>query len=96
MYVVLLDASRAFDRVNYVKLFRLLVKRGTCPVIARLLANMYTSQTLRVKWNNQFSRTFTVSNGVKQGAILSPILFSVYMDELFHRLTQAKIGCYIG
>ena len=32
------------------------------------------------------STKFTASNGVKQGAILSPILFSVYMDELFERL----------
>ena len=42
IYLVLLDASQAFDRVQYVKLFRLLVKRGICPLTARLLAHMYT------------------------------------------------------
>ena len=82
IYVVLLDASQAFDRVQYVKLFKLLLKRGVCPLLARLLIHMYTNQTLRIKWNNQLSCAFSVSNGVKQGAILSPLLFSVYMDEL--------------
>lgn len=96
MYVVLLDASQAFDRVHYVKLFKLLIDRGICPLLARLLAKMYTEQSLRVKWNSQFSNSFKVSNGVKQGAILSPLLFSVYMDELLQRLSRANIGCHIG
>ena len=40
------------------------------------------------------STKFTASNGVKQGAILSPILFSVYMDELFERLEKSGVGCH--
>ena len=49
VYLIMLDASRAFDRVQYTKLFRLLISRGMCPMYARLLANMYTHQYLRVK-----------------------------------------------
>ena len=37
-----------------------------------------------------------VTNGVKQGGILSPILFAIYMDELFYRLKLSKFGCHIG
>ena len=38
VFVVLLDASRAFDRIQYVKLFKLLLNRGLCSLIARFLA----------------------------------------------------------
>ena len=70
VYVIMLDASKAFDRVEYVKLFSLLLKRGLCPVICRLLIYMYTNQSLCVKWDTEISRKFSVQNGVKQGGIL--------------------------
>ena len=78
IYCTLLDASKAFDRVQYCKLFNLLIQRGFCPVVIRLLLRMYTSQMLFVCWNGSHSQLFNVSNGVKQGGILSPILYCVY------------------
>ena len=47
-----------------------------------LLLNMYTKQKIQVKWNNHISHRFDVTNGVRQGGVLSPLLFSVYVDEL--------------
>ena len=67
-----------------------------CPLTARLLAFLYTNQTLRVRWNGSSSAPFFTSNGVKQGGILSPILFCVYIDELLCRLKRSKVGCYMG
>ena len=47
--VLLLDASKAFDRGNYYNLFNELLKRNISPVLLRLLLyNMYTTQSLRV------------------------------------------------
>ena len=65
VYLVLLDASEAFDQVGYVKLFQLLLKRGMCPIITRFLLSIYTNQTLCVRWSNIYSSTLEVSNGVK-------------------------------
>ena len=76
-FVLMLDASKAFDRVNYCKLFRELLKREMSPLVSRLLLFMYTNQTLRVKWGSVMSESFTVMNGVKQGGVLSPVLFAV-------------------
>ena len=95
-HVLLLDASRAFDRVNYIKLFDLLLSRGMCPSIIRLLLNMYKGQSLNVNWNGTYTEQFICTNGVKQGGVLSPILFCVYIDELLCRLEASKVGCYIG
>ena len=78
----MLDASKAFDRVVYVKLFRKLIKRGLNPYIIRFLLNMYTQQFIKVKWNGAYSETFNVTNGVRQGGIISPLLFTMYIDDL--------------
>ena len=40
--------------------------------------------------------TFKCSHGVKQGGVLSPILFCIYMDELLNALAKSQVGCYIG
>ena len=96
VFTMLLDASKAFDRVHYIKLFRLLLRKGCCPVIARFLAILYTDQQVSVTWNGTPSRTFEVNNGIKQGGVLSPVLFCVYMDELLLRLKQSGYGCHIG
>ena len=94
--VLMLDASKAFDRVHFVTLFKKLINKGMCPLIVRLLLNMYINQKLQVKWNNCMSDTFEVSNGVRQGGIMSPLLFGVYIDELLQNLKDNGVGCYIG
>ena len=66
VYSVLLDASQAFDRVDYFKLFKLLLSKGFCPITARLLAFMYAKQQLRVKYCNSVSDHFNVSNVVNR------------------------------
>ena len=78
-HLVLLDATKAFDRVEYVKLFSQLLKRRLCPLVARLLLNMYIEQHISVVWENVTSIPFKCKNGVKQGGVLSPILFGVYI-----------------
>ena len=96
VYNVLLDASRAFDRVNYVQLFRLLVKRNLCPAVTRFLLHLYSNQSMRVRWDTHTSDPRQVQNGVRQGGVMSPLLFSVYMDELLIRLKNCGVGCYVG
>ena len=96
-FVLMLDASKAFDRVNYCKLFRgLYLKREMSPLVLRLLLFMYTNQTLRVKWGSVMSESFTVINGVKQRGVLSHVLFAVYTDRLLLRLQESGIGCHMG
>ena len=75
VYGLVLDATKAFDRLNYCKLFRILLNRNVSPLICRLLLYMYRNQNLRVRWGNTYSDNFSVRNGVKQGGVISPIIF---------------------
>ena len=49
-----------------------------------------------MRWGTCIGDKFNVTNGVKQGGVLSPTLFSVYMDDLFERLQKRGVGCYMG
>ena len=86
-YLLLLDASKAFDRVEYMKLFDTLRDRKMCLLVLRLLMNMYIIQQ-RIELNN-----VSISNGVKQGGCISPNLFSVYLNKLIEILRKCNIGC---
>ena len=57
---------------------------------------MYTSQTARVKWGGNISKAFVILNGVKQGAVLSAILFCIYIDDLIKELRRKREGCWIN
>ena len=88
VFLLLLDASQAFDRVNYVKMFTMLSQRGLCSVVLRWLSKLYCSQSISIKWGNCTSSKFHVTNGVKQGGVLSPLLFAVYIDKLLVKLKK--------
>ena len=60
-FMLLLDASKVFDRIEYSTLFN-----NLCPVTLRLIMNMYISQKMQVRFSNVLSSQFTVGNGVKQ------------------------------
>ena len=79
--MLLLDATKAFDKVNHVKLFYLLMDRGMNPLLIRCLLFIYTNQHLNVSWNNFMSIYFSTTNIVKQGGVLSLFNF-YYIDEL--------------
>ena len=96
VYSCFLDASKAFDRVNHYVLFDKLVKRGVPLYIVRILVFWYNVQKMYIQWNNTMSDSFSVSNGVRQGGILSSYLFCVYMDYLSKKLNNVNAGCFMG
>jgi len=96
VHVMFLDASKAFDRVEFTRLFYVLRLKGICPVIARVLLNMYIIQKFRVQWQSETSSWQPATNGVKQGGVISPVLFVNYVDELLKRLKSSGLGCHVG
>ena len=96
VYMLSLDASKAFDRVQYSKMFDKLISKDVCPLIIRFILNSYLISKSLVKWNKTQSEPFSINNGVKQGAVLSAPLFALYVDDLLIKLNNSKQGCHIG
>ena len=97
VFSTFLDASKAFDRTNHNLLFAKLIKRNVPMCIVRLLLSWYRQQNMQVKWGTNYSSPFTVTNGVRQGGVLSPYLFAVYLDELsFNPVGISQGGMHCG
>ena len=96
VYGVLMDCTKAFDTIQHSKMFKKMLDAKVPGVVVRLLIFIYRTQKAEVHWKDSYSDQFLVRNGVRQGAILSPILFCFYMNDLFKLLRDARTGCYIG
>ena len=91
-----MDMSKAFDLVRHGLLFRKLLEAGIPPIILRLLLFIYVNQFANVKWNNSVSEIFSLSNGVRQGGVISAILYCFYGNILFSSLRKSGYGCWIN
>ena len=49
-----------------------------------------------VNWNGECSSIFSVGNDVKQGGVLPPVLFTVYLDDLIDQLRGKGLGCHFN
>ena len=96
VYMCFLDLSKAFDKVNHWILFEKLIGRNIPVIIVRIFVVIYRKQQCYVRWGGSMSTSFGISNGVRQGGILSPYFFNVFTDELSKRLNVTEIGCHIN
>ena len=95
-FVCFMDASKAFDRVNHGKLFNILMKRKIPNYLICMIEFWLNQQLLCVRWGDKISEFFKVHNGVRQGGILSPLLFNIYFDVISDRVKQCGTGCYFN
>ena len=95
MFSCLVDLTKAFDLVKLSKLFKKLSQK-VCPILIRFLVFSYIHQECSVLWDGVKSTGFSIGNGVRQGAVLSPTLFNLYIDDLFVELSESGFGCKIN
>ena len=95
VFTCVMDMTKAFDNIKHSVLFRKLMLTSIPPIFIRLLLVMYQLQSADVKWNGCRSRRFLLSNGVKQGAVLSAILYCFYSNGLFSLLRSRRSGCWM-
>ena len=96
VYGCLIDASKAFDTLDHSLLEKLKHKKLPVFIYYTLfyLLTWYHTQLVQVCWNAALSQPFSVSQGVQQGGVLSPILLSLYIDNLLQELADSGIGCH--
>ena len=91
MYMAALDATKAFDRVNHIKLFHRMYNIGVPIHVIKLVMNWYAKIVSVVRWENCYSAPFIMRSGVRQGGVLSPILFNLYVDPIIELLQAIVI-----
>ena len=91
-----MDANKAFDRVLHSGLVLKLLHKGVPVKFVKLLRFWYSRQTCAVLWNSVLGASFDILCGVRQGGVLSPILFSAYIDDVIGVLRNSGYGVYIG
>ena len=94
VYCAFLDASKAFDRLVHSGLFIKLIERHVPIVFLDVIISWYDGLRCRVKWGDHFSDWFSVEAGVRQGGVLSPDFYCIYVNDLIHKLANSGKGCY--
>jgi hypothetical protein len=90
-----LDLSKAFDNLSHNMLFIKLMDRNVPCTIIKLLHCWYSKVYNVVRWGNCTSVLFKLSSGVRQGGILSPAFFAIYVNDVLVKLEKSKLGCHI-
>jgi hypothetical protein len=88
LYVVFVDYLKAFDSVDRESLWMVLNKIKTSSKMLRMMQGIYKSVKSCVKWGNELSEFFDCPQGVKQGCILSPVIFSLLINDVAEKVAK--------
>jgi hypothetical protein len=91
-----IDFSKAYDRVHRDKLWLCLENQGVNGKFLEVLQSLYMENCMQVKVYDQLSDNFPVDIGLRQGCVLSPLLFSLYINGLIDGLKQKRCGMSCG
>ena len=82
--------------MNHYALLCKLMKRNYPLQLLTILETWFTVTVTCVKWKDRVSSFFRLSVGVRQGGVLSPLLFAMFIDDLVSRVKSANAGCYLS
>ena len=89
VYLLFIDYEKAFDRVQHDKLLEILKRTGLDDRDIRIVANLYWNQLANVRVDGTLSDEVRIRRGVRQGCVLSPLLFNLYSETI---LSEALDG----
>ena len=98
IYFCFIDYAKAFDCVDYNKLWKILREMGIADHLTCLLRNLYAGQEAAVRTGHGTTGWFQIEKGVRQGCILSPCLFNFYAEYIMRNggLEEAQAGIKIA
>ena len=95
VFCAFLDTSKAFDRLVHSGLFIKLMQRNVPLAFLNIIINWYDGLMCQVKWGDHLSHWFCITAGVRQGGVLSPDFYCIYVDDLLKELKCLNKGCYV-
>ena len=88
---ILMDLSKAFDTINHELLLAKLHAYGFSEQALLILSSYFSNRKQRVKINNAFSSWTDLIQGVPHGFVLGPLLFNIYLNDLFFSLKNINV-----
>ena len=95
-YTCFVDYQKAFDRINHDKLLHIMEKAGIPDLERNLIKSLYWNQYAVIKTADGKSRRICIRRGVRQGCIISPILFNLYTEYMMKEFQDEVKGIKIG
>ena len=96
IYICSLDAEKAFDSITWFNLFNRLDQKKVLPkIVIRFLINLYTQGASSIKYRENKTSHFYLSQGVRQGSLLSPYLYNFYTEDLIQQIHNLNIGTFL-
>lgn len=92
LFLCFVDYQKAFDRVKHDKLTEVMEKAGLPELERRLIINLYWKQNAAVRWEGESSRDIKVERGVRQGCVISPLLFNLYSEFMIREALKDVEG----
>jgi len=96
LYTAFIDLRKAYDSINRKKLFQKLKNLHICPTLLKLLAKYYLNTSTVVRDDEWYGIITASTTGLPQGAISSPILFNLYINDLTVLLQNSNHGIHIN
>ena len=93
LHIAFIDLTKAFDTVNRDLLWTALSKFGVPPKFLNILRNLHNDMQACVSMGGSKSQLFRVETGVKQGCVLAPVIFNIYLTAvtlLSHQQVNAE------
>ena len=96
VHCAMVDLSKAFDMINFSILIKKLHKTGLPKQIVNIIGYMLKNTYINTLVNNMKTDPWRAENGTRQGGILSPLLFSFYINEMIDEISEMNVGCSLG
>ena len=96
VHTCFLAFSKAFDKINHSVLISKMIKCKIPSFLINIFDEMFNNQYVHVSFNGVNGEDWKLGNGCRQGSVLSPILFSFYINDLLDDICNIDEGCSIG
>ena len=96
LYVASLDARKAFDVVNHSILKTKMYHSNLRKPLWSVIDDLYVNGKEVIRWEGEYSNEYPIQQGVKQGGVLSPTLYKLYVNNLLNSLKRSRLGTSIG